>query len=381
MSVRLQQLKVAIVHEWFTSMRGGEKVVATLLKLFPQADVYALLHKKGSVDAIIESRGVRTTFIDRLPFKNTRYPYYLPLFPTAIETFNLKDYDLVISSSHCVAKGVRVGPNTLHISYIHTPMRYVWDMYENYFHPQRLNWVTRRLIPLFANYLRMWDVTSAQRVDHFVANSRHVARRVRKFYRRSATVIHPPVETEQFPLSTEKKDYYLVVTALVPYKRVDLAIAAANLKGFPLVVIGDGPEKKRLQAMAGATVRFLPPLPQAEMVDYLQHARALLFPGEEDFGITPIEAQSCGTPVIAYGRGGALETVVGHTPGNDATASGVFFYRQTVEDLVAAIEQAERIRWNYAFIHEHAQRFHTRFFLEAMEQFILEKWQEHREQA
>ncbi len=292
MSVRLQQLKVAVVHEWFTSMRGGEKVVATLLKLFPQADVYALLHKKGSVDAIIESRGVRTTFIDRLPFKNTRYPYYLPLFPTAIETFNLKDYNLVISSSHCVAKGVRVGPNTLHISYIHTPMRYVWDMYENYFHPQRLNWVTRRLIPLFANYLRMWDVTSAQRVDHFVANSRHVARRVRKFYRRSATVIHPPVDTEQFPLSTEKKDYYLVVTALVPYKRVDLAIAAANWKGFPLVVIGDGPEKKRLQAMAGATVRFYHHCPRQKWLTTCSTRGHCCSPGRKISGLPPLKPRA-----------------------------------------------------------------------------------------
>ncbi len=377
---RLQQLKVAIVHEWFTVMRGGEKVVAALLQMFPQADVYALLHKKGSVDAIIENRGVHTTFIDRLPGKNTHYPYYLPLFPTAIETFNLKDYDLVISSSHCVAKGVRVGPNTLHVSYIHTPMRYVWDMYESYFSPERLNGITRRIILLFANYLRMWDVTSAQRVDYFVANSRHVARRVRKFYRRQATVIHPPVETDKFPLQKEKKEYYLIVTALVPYKRVDLAIEAANRRGFQLVIIGDGPERKRLQKLAGPTVTFLPPQPHPQMVKYLQEARALLFPGEEDFGITPIEAQSCGTPVIAYGKGGALETIIGYTEGNDSTASGVFFYRQTVEDLLAAVDQAEQIRWNYAFIHEHAQRFHTRFFLEAMERFLLEKWQDHQEQ-
>ncbi len=376
MSHRLQQLKVAIVHEWFTAMRGGEKVVAALLQLFPQAEVYALLHRKGSVDERIESRGVHTTFIDKLPFKNTHYPYYLPLFPTAIETFNLSEYDLVISSSHCVAKGARIGPNTLHISYIHTPMRYVWDLYETYFAPERLNFLSRRLIPLFANYLRMWDVTSAQRVDYFVANSHHVARRVWKYYRRKATVIHPPVETEQFPLAREKKDYYLVVTALVPYKRVDLAIAAANQLRIPLKVVGDGPEKKRLQAMAGPTVEFLPPQPLPRLVSLLQGARALLFPGVEDFGITPVEAQSCGTPVIAYGKGGALETILPYEEGNDATATGVFFYQQTVEALVAAIEQAERVQWNTAFIHDHAQRFNTRFFLEAMEQFILDKIKE-----
>ncbi len=372
----LKQLNMALVHEWFVTMRGGEKVVATLLNLFPQADLYALFHHKGTTDPRIETKGVRTTFIDRLPLKNTHYPYYLPLFPTAIETLNLKNYDLVLSSSFCVAKGVRIGPDTLHISYVHTPMRYVWDMYEDYFAPERLNWITRRIIPLFANYLRMWDVTSAQRVDYFIANSQHVAKRIQKFYRRKATVIHPPVETDQFPLCTQKKDYYLVVTALVPYKRVDLAIEAANRLKFPLKIVGKGPELKRLQQLAGSTVEFLPPQPQQQLVKLLQEARALLFPGEEDFGITPVEAQSCGTPVIAYGKGGALETIIGYQQGNEATASGVFFYEQTINALSTAIEQAEAIRWNYAFIHEHAQRFNTRFFLEAMEQFILEKWQE-----
>ncbi len=363
-------MKVATVHDWLTGMRGGEKVLAAILELYPESDLFTLLHNRGSVAKIIEDRKIYTSFIDRLPFKANQYRSYLPLFPTAVELFNFKNYDLVISTSHCVAKGIRTPPNTLHISYIHSPMRYVWDMYEDYFGDDKLGFFSRRFIPLFANYLRIWDVTSSNRVDQFIANSRHVARRIKKYYLRNATVIHPPVDTDLFNLSKDSDDYYLIISALVPYKRIDLAVETFNRLNKRLIVIGDGPESQKLKRMAGQNVKVLDWLPYPELKTYYANCKALIFPGEEDFGIVPVEAQACGKPVIAFGRGGALETVMGYTEQNPYRATGVFFDEQDSQSLKSAIEKAESISWDAGFIHAHAQKFSKQNFKTSFKQFV-----------
>lgn len=365
--------KVALVQDWLTGMRGGEKVLEVLCELFPEADLFTLIHNPGSVSEVIERRRIFTSFINRLPGKRTRYRYYLPLFPTAIELFNFKEYDLILSTSHCVAKGVRTPPGTVHISYIHTPMRYVWDMYEEYFGPDKIGPLQRLLIPFFASYLRMWDVTSSHRVDHFIANSRHVARRIWRYYRREATVIHPPVDTETFRPGGEPGDYYLMITALVPYKRVDLAIRVFNRLGRRLIIIGSGPDKKRLQSLAEKNVEFLDWLPSQRIVKYAAGCRALIFPGEEDFGIVPLEVQSCGRPVVAYGRGGALETVIPYDGSNPRECTGVFFHEQTETALEAAIRQCESVSWDSRFIRRHAEKFGKSRFVREISEFIHQK--------
>ncbi len=364
------KLKIALVHDWLTGMRGGEKVLEALCELYPQADLFTLLHNPGSVSPLIENRRIVTSFINRLPGKSSRYRHYLPLFPTAIEQFNFKDYDLIISTSHCVAKGVRTPPHALHISYLHTPMRYVWDMYEAYFGVDRTNWLARKIIPFFANYLRMWDVTSSNRVDHFIANSQHVARRITKYYRRDATVIYPPVDTEKFSISPRDGKYYLMITALVPYKKVELAIQVFNTLDMPLYIIGSGPEKTKLEKNASDNVRFFDWVSDDELHRFAADCRALIFPGEEDFGIVPLEVQSCGKPVIAYARGGALETVIGYDGKNEGQCTGVFFYEQTASALREAIKQFEALFWDFEFIHAHAQKFSKARFLAEIREFI-----------
>ena len=367
-----KKYNIALVHDWLTGMRGGEKVLEALCEMYPDAHLFTLLHNRGSVSPLIENRPIFTSFIDRLPLKATRYRHYLPLFPTAIELFNFKDYDIIISTSHCVAKGVRTPPGTLHISYLHTPMRYVWDMYEEYFSPDKIGWLSAKLIPPIANYLRMWDVTSANRVDYFIANSRHVARRIEKYYRRDATVIPPPVDTEKFTLATTSEDFYLMITALVPYKRVDLAVRAFNRLGKPLYIIGSGPEKARLEKLSGPNVRFFDWVSNEMLRQYAQQCKALIFPGEEDFGIVPVELQSCGKPVIAFARGGALETVIGYNGKNSDNATGVFFHEPTVEALVAAVEQFEQLSFNPEVIRAHAQQFGKSHFQSRMREFIAQ---------
>ena len=303
-------MKVALVHDWLTGMRGGEKCLEIFCELFPDADVYTLLHVKGSVSASIERRPIKTSFIQSLPLSKRYYRYYLPLFPKAIETFNLKDYDLVISSSHCVAKGVRTSPQACHISYIHTPMRYIWDQYDNYFSNRGAGWLSRQIMALILPYLRKWDINSGQLPTYLIASSAHVARRIQKYYHRNAVVIHPPVDTSLFKPSSKDAGYYLMVTALVPYKRVDLAIQAFNQLKFALKIIGTGPEKKFLEQMAGPTIELMGLRTDSDVREAYATCRAVIFPGEEDFGIVPLEAMGSGKPIIAYGKGGALETVI-----------------------------------------------------------------------
>ena len=337
---RLRRLKAVLVHDWLTGMRGGEKVLEAFCRIFPQAPIYTLLHIKGKVSRLIEGHAIHTSFIQHMPLAARRYRHYLPLFPRAAEGLKLPPCDLVLSDSHCAAKGVRPPAGAVHVSYLHTPMRYVWDMYDAYFGPGRggaAAWV----MPLVRPYLQRWDVRSSERVDHFLANSDHVADRIRRRYGRRATVIYPPVDTGRFAPSDETGGYYLVVSALVPYKRVDLAVEACSQTGRRLKVVGAGPEAARLKAMAGPTVEFLGWQPDQALPGLYARARALLFPGEEDFGITPVEAMASGRPVVALGRGGALETVSGPGGGPRRPAGGCFFAEEKASSLIQALEDFE----------------------------------------
>jgi glycosyltransferase involved in cell wall biosynthesis len=333
-------MRVALVHDWLTGMRGGERCLEVFCELFPDADLYTLVHVPGSVSPAIERRRIVTSFIQRLPEAARRYRYYLPLFPAAMTRFDLRGYDLVLSSSHCAAKGARPGPVAHHLCYCFTPMRYVWDMYDDYF-GRGAGRLTRTLMPPVAAALRRWDRQSSDRVHHFAAISRHVAERIRSFYGRPAEVIYPPVDVQRFELADDADgEFYLVVGALVPYKRVDLAVLAANRLGRRLLVVGTGPEAARLRALAGPTVEFLGWRADAEIAKLYRRCRALLFPGLEDFGIVPLEAMAAGRPVIAYGAGGVLETVIGLDESDEAP-TGLFFREQTVEALTEAIRRFE----------------------------------------
>ena len=354
-------MRTAIIHFWLVGMRGGEKVLEAMCRLFPQADIYTHVYDPASVSPIIGRHAVRTTFINKLPFAKRWYQHYLPLMPFALEQLDLRGYDLVISSESGPAKGVLTGGGTPHICYCHTPMRYLWDMYQDYLAERGP--LTRTAMRFLTPGLRRWDVLSSMRVDHFAANSRTVAARIRKHYRRDATVIHPPVDVAAFtpengrfaPPATDAP--YLCLGQLVGYKRADLAVRACAATKRRLVVIGDGPMRKKLEAAAGPTVQFLGWLDSPALKSHILGCKALLFPGEEDFGIVPVEVQAAGRPVIAYRGGGALETV-------KEEVSGIFFDEQTEASLIEALDAFERRAGDFdpAAINTHAKSFAPEFF-------------------
>lgn len=348
--------KVAIVHYWLVGMRGGEKVIEALLSIYPEADIYTHVLDEAAISEKILRRVKGCTFINRLPAARKLYQSYLPLMPLALEQLDLRGYDLVISSESGPAKGVVTDPGVLHICYCHTPMRYIWDMYHDY--RERAGWFKRLMMPLLAHYLRIWDWSSAQRVTYFVANSRFVAQRIRSFYNRPAEVIHPPVAVDEFCLSEGKDDYYLLVGELVGYKRADLAISAFAENGRRLKVVGGGEQFSELSRKAGANVEFLGKVDFSTLKTLYSRARALVFPGVEDFGIVPVEALASGTPVIAYAKGGALETVV---PGK----TGLLFAEQTPASLNAALDAFERCEGDFG---PEALRVFARNF--AVEEFV-----------
>ena len=358
--------RVAVVHDWLVLYGGAERVLEQILDCYPEADLFSLIDVVPPEQRhFLRGRTPRTSFLQRIPGVARHYRKLLPLMPLAIEQFDLSDYELVISSSYCVAKGALSGPDQVHVCYCHSPMRYAWDHYHDYLRELRL---TRGPASWFARWqlhrIRTWDVRSSNTVDSFVANSRFVQRRIRKFYRRDSELLYPPVDTSLFTLETAKDDYYVAAGRFVPFKRIDLvAEAFAAMPERRLVLIGDGPEMAKIRSKAGPNVEFLGFQPPAVMRRYLSRARAFLFPSEEDFGIVPVEAQACGTPVIAFGSGGALETVVPlDAPG--AAPTGLFFAEQSAASLVAAVErfERERDRFDPTAIHAHAQRFSPEAF-------------------
>ena len=356
-------MRVAIVHYWLVGMRGGEKVVEALCEMYPDADIYTHVYDPAAISPTINRHRVYTTFISRLPWALRWYQRYLPLMPLALEQLDLRGYDLVISSESGPAKGVLVSPGTLHICYCHTPMRYLWDMYHDYLADAGV--VTRWAMRPIMHYLRIWDQLSAFRVDHFVANSRYVARRIAKHYRREADVVHPPVSVEDFHISDTIGDYYLMVGQLVAYKRTDIAVQAFNKMGRKLVIIGEGEQRDNLARMAGSNVSLMGRQPFAVIREHYANCRALIFPGVEDFGIVPLEAMASGRPVIAYREGGALETVV-------EGSSGLFFSTQSAAALIDAVERYEARAGEFspALIRAHAQGFQVSRFQREMQSLI-----------
>jgi glycosyltransferase involved in cell wall biosynthesis len=368
--------RVALVHDWLTGMRGGERCLEVFCELFPSAPLFTLLHVPGSVAPAIEQRRIVTSFIQSLPAAATTYRRYLPLFPAAVRGLDLRGYDLVLSLSHCVAKSVRVAPGTLHVSYCFTPMRYVWDLYDDYF-GARAGLFTRTLMPPVAAALRRFD-RRTDGVDHFVAISDHIADRIRRVYGRPADVIHPPVSTDRFQMTGGAGEFYLIVSALVPYKRVDLAVAAASQLNRRLLVVGSGPEERRLRALAGPTVEFLGWRSDREVAGLFARCRAVLFPAVEDYGIVPLEAAAAGRPTIALGRGGALETMIGlDDPERPPTA--VFFGEQTVEAVVAAMRtfEAAEGRFDAKALRKRAEMFDRARFKDRLSEYIGARWTEH----
>ena len=355
-------MKVALVHDWLNGMRGGEKILEVLVELCPQAHVFTLHYDSEKVSDIINKMPIHTSFIQKLPLRAKYYRYYLPLFPKAIESFDLSGYDLVISTSHCVAKGVKAMPGSIHICYCFTPMRYVWEFAADYFGFKSLIYK-----PILAR-LKKWDRNTAVRPNYFFSISQNVAVRIKKHYNRTADIIYPPVNTDFFVPQDGDDDFYLVVSALVPYKRIDLAVRAFNQLGKPLKIIGTGTEWARLRRMAQPNIEFLGWQADEVIRDYYAKCRAFVFPGVEDFGITVLEAQSCGRPVIAYAAGGALETV------NVKQKTGVFFYEQTPDALVAAVKEFERNKdyFKKELIRESVLGFDRKLFKEKLKTEIAQ---------
>lgn len=364
-------MKVALIHEWLTTLGGSERVVWAFHRLFPEAPVFTSVHRKDLLPAEFQALDVRPSFLQRLPGATRHYQKLLPLMPLAFEQFDLSEFDVVLSSHHACAKGVVTSPDTLHISYVHTPMRYAWDLFHPY--QQSMNPLMRPVAAMLLSQLRQWDVLSANRVDYFLANSKEVARRIEKHYRRPATVIHPPIDTGLYARSDEVGEHYLVVSRFVPYKRVDLAIEAANRLGFPLKVIGTGPLEPELRKLATSkNITFMGHLSDEQVRQEMARCRALLFCSFEDFGLVPLEVQAAGRPVIAYGAGGALETVIDGI-------TGAFFPEQTVDSLCQTIQRFETLSLDPAVIQRHARNFDFEAFAEQLMAFVTQAYQAHRQ--
>ncbi|PID58905.1 glycosyl transferase [candidate division KSB3 bacterium] len=361
-------MRVAFIHDWLNGMRGGERCLEALCELYPKADLYSLFYEPGTLSPTIESMCIQTSFIQKLPGVFKKYRHYLPLFPVAIEQFDLRNYELVVSLSHCVANGVITRPQCCHIGYTFTPMRYAWDLYQDYFGGDRATGVVRWVIPYFMNYLRIWDTAASKRVDHFIAISNYIKQRINKHYRRPADVIYPPVDTDFYTPSSEDApgEFYLIVSAFAPYKKIDLAIEAFNRLGYALKIIGRGQEAKRLQSLARPNIELLGALSDEDVRDHYRRCKALIFPGEEDFGIVPAEAQACGRPVIAFARGGATETTV-------EKDTAVWFHEQSVDAIAAAVKEFESRDFSPTRIRNNAVRFAKSRFQQEMYSCIEEK--------
>jgi len=373
--VPIAQIRVAVVHDWLTAYAGSEKVLEQILQLFPHAELFTLVdHLPPAQRAFLKGRVIHTSFLQRVPLSAKLFRKLLWLFPLAIESFDLSSFDLILSSSHAVAKGVITGPDQLHICYCHSPIRYAWDCQHEYLRQAGLQ---SGLMSAYArsalHYLRLWDVRTAPGVDHFVANSNFIARRIAKAYSRTSTVIHPPVEVDKFPLVCQKSDYYVTASRLVPYKRVDLIVQAfTRLPNRRLLVIGDGPEMRTCRKLAGSNVSLLGYQSDEQLRTIIGGARAFVFAAEEDFGISPVEAQACGTPVICYGKGGVLDSVVDR-------ATGLYFLQQTSESIVNAIRSFEALKapLDPFEIRAQAELFSPQEFRNRYHRHVAAQWARH----
>ena len=358
--------KIAIAHDWLTNMGGAEKVVINFKQIYEEAPIYTISYNDKNLDKELRNIDVRTSFIQKFPKGNKKHQMYLPFMPTAWEQFDFNDYDVVLSSSSSCAKGIITSPDTVHICYCHSPMRYAWEFYNEYMERENLGKLKKILIKYIMNYIRIWDRASADRVDYYIANSKNVAKRIYKHYGIEADVIHPPVKGSYFNISDIDEDYFLIVSRLVPYKRVDLAVEVFNELGLPLVVIGGGSQLEYLKSIAKPNVKIMGRQPDEVIKEHYAKCRAFIFPGEEDFGITPLEAQASGRPVIAYGKGGALETVV-------EGKTGLFFKEQTKESLKDAILKFNDMIWSKEEIRKHALTFDEEIFKEKIKNYIEQK--------
>lgn len=366
-------MKKALIHDWFSVYAGAEKCVESFTNIWDDFEVYSLIDFLSDKDRelILKGKQVNTSFIQTLPKAKEKYRNYLPLFPLAIEQFDLSEYDVILSSSHAVAKGVLTHSNQLHISYVHTPIRYAWDLYHQYLKESGLDKGFKgKLAKYFLHKIRMWDMSTVNRVDHYIANSHYIARRIKKVYGKESTVIYPPVDVEKFELYEQKEDFYMTASRMVPYKKIDLIVEAFSKTDKKLVVIGTGPDMEKIKAKAGKNIELMGYQSDEVMINMMQKAKAFVFAAEEDFGITPVEAQACGTPVICLGKGGTKETVID-------MVSGVHFIEQSVEALLEAVEKFENNIDSFEpqKIRENALKFSKERFEKEIKEFIEEKYE------
>ena len=368
-------MKIALVHDYLVQYGGAERVLQSFVEVYPDASIYTLLHDQGAVHGAFDGKRVYTSFLQKIPFVRRMHRLFPPLMPVAIEQFDFSMYDVVLSDSSSYAKGILTGPGTLHISYIHTPMRYAWDDCQKYAQDFGFPRAVKRFVPFLMSPIRLWDKVSADRVDLVLANSSFVAKRIRTYYGRESTVIHPPVETGRFYVATpeERKDYFLMVGRLIAYKRHDIAIEAFNRLGIPLRIIGRGPEEKRLRRLAGPNIEFLGRVPDEDLPRAYAECRGFIFPQEEDFGIVAVEAMASGRPVIAY-RGGDIEERI------EEGVSGTFFDEQTPDAIEAAVKRFEGLSFDPAAIREKSLRFDKAIFKRKIEEYVAHALERHLQQ-
>ena len=358
-------MKKALIHDWYTVYGGAERCVESFTNIWSDFDHFSLIDDLSDPhrDLILKGKKTKNSFIQKLPFWKKKYRTYLPLFPFAIEQFDLSDYELILSSSSSVAKGVLTKPSQLHISYVYSPVRYAWDLYHQYLKESKLHSGVKGLIAKYFLFkLRAWDFSTANRPDHYIAISHFVAKRIKKVYNKEAIVIYPPVDTDSFTLTTETSDYYITCSRMVPYKKIDLIVEAFSKTNKRLIVIGDGPDFRKIKKLASSNVELKGYVEKEEMLDIIKRAKAFIFAAEEDFGIAPIEAQACGVPVIAYGKGGALETIIGVSSDenfDDKSVTGIFFKEQTSSSLLEAVNYFEKNKASFdrKIIRKNAERF------------------------
>ena len=367
-------MKKALIHDWFSTYAGAEKCVESFTNIWDDFEIYSLIDflKGADRDKILKGKRAHTSFIQKLPFAKDKYRNYLPLFPFAIEQFDLSGYDVVLSSSHAVAKGALTHSNQLHIAYVHTPIRYAWDLYHQYLRESGLDrGLKGMLAKYFLHKIRLWDASTANRVDHYVANSRYIARRIKKTYGKPSDVIYPPVDVDKFTLREVKEEFYLTASRMVPYKKIDLIVEAFSQTDKKLLVIGDGPDMAKIKSKAGKNVELLGFASDETMADLMGRAKAFVFAAEEDFGITPVEAQACGTPVICFGRGGARETVLDGE-------SGLYFMEQNTKELLAAVAKFEQNydKFEPVKIRENSLKFSRARFEAEIKSYVEKKYEE-----